>query len=126
MIMNAESIRQRVRDLYHRRRQLIEDALRPLPMVVGYLFQMRRRCGQPGCRCTRGRLHVSWYLSRRVTGKTKLSYLGRIIPDWLAPRVRRYRDFQRALASVRKIDREISSLLSKLREQKARTLEDGP
>lgn len=124
--MDAATLRQRVRDLDHRRRQLIEDALRPLPMVVGYLFQMRRRCGQPGCRCARGRLHVSWYLSRRAAGKTKLSYLGRIIPDWLAPRVRRYRDFQRSLASVRKIDREISALLSKLREQKVRTLEDGP
>jgi hypothetical protein len=124
--MTPDSLRQRIRDLDHRRRQLIEDALRPLPMVVGYLFQMRRRCGRPGCRCARGRLHLSWYLSRRAGGKTKLSYLGRIIPDWLAPRVRRYRDFQRGVVSIRKIDREISALFSKLREQKAQTLEDGP
>lgn len=124
--MDTDSLRQRVRDLDHRRRQLIEDAVRPLPMAVGYLFQMRRRCGHPGCRCAKGKLHASWYLSRRVAGKTKLSYLGRIIPEWLGPRVRRYRDFQRSLASIRKIDREISALLNRLREQEARRFEDGP
>jgi hypothetical protein len=123
--MDADSLRQRIRDLDHRRRQFLEDALRPLPMVLGYLFMMRRRCGRPGCRCARGRLHLSWYLSRRAEGKTKLSYLGRVVPEWLGPQVRRYRDFQRALASIRKIDREISAMFSKLREQKVRTLEDG-
>jgi hypothetical protein len=124
--MDAAALRQRVRDLDHRRRRLIEDASRPLPMVVGYLFQMARRCGRSGCRCTKGRLHLSWYLSRRVGGKTKLSYLGRTVPEWLAPRLRRYRDYQSALASIRRIDRELSELLNELREAQTRTLEDGP
>lgn len=124
--MDITALRQRVRDLDLRRRRLIEDALRPLPMVVGYLFQMARRCGRSGCRCAKGRLHVSWYLSRRVGGKTKLSYLGRAIPEWLGLRVRRYREYQNALASIRKIDREISDLLNKLREEETGRLEDGP
>jgi len=124
--MDIPSLRQHVRDLDLRRRRLIEDALRPVPMVVGYLFQMARRCGRSGCRCTKGRLHVSWYLSRRVAGKTKLTHLGRIIPEWLAPRVGRYREYQAALASIRKIDREISDLLNELREEETGTLEDGP
>lgn len=124
--MDTAALRQRVRDLDHRRRRLIEEALRPLPMVVGYLFQMARRCGRSGCRCTRGRLHLSWYLSRRLGGKTKLSYLGRTVPEWLAERLRGYRDYQSALASIRRIDREISELLNELREAQTRTLEDGP
>ena len=124
--MDLTALRQQVRDLDLRRRRLIEEALRPLPMVVGYLVRMARRCGRPGCRCLKGRLHVSWYLSRRVGGKTKLSYLGRVIPEWLAPRVGRYRDYQSALASIRRIDREISELLNRLREEETGTLEDGP
>ena len=121
--MDAAVLRQRVRDLDCRRRQLSEDTLRPLPMVVGYLFQMRRRCGRPGCRCVKGKLHVSWYLSRRREGKTHLSHLGRIIPEWLAPRVRRYRDVQRSLAAIRKIDREISGLLNRIRDEHIKSLE---
>ena len=123
--MEISALRQRVRDLDFRRRQLIDEALRPLPMVVGYLFQMRRRCGRAGCRCTKGRLHVSWYLSRRLAGKTQLSYLGRLIPEGLAPQVRRYRDVQRALAAIRKIDREISGLLNRIRDDRLSSLEQS-
>lgn len=122
--MTTADFHQRVRDLDGRRRQLIEDTLRPLPMVVGYLIQMRRRCGGAGCRCGRGQLHTSWYLSRRVAGKTKLDYLGRLVPDGLAPLVRRYRDVQQSLAAIRKIDREISELLNRIRDAKLSSLEE--
>lgn len=122
--MSASSLYQRVRDLDLRRRQLIEDALRPLPMVLGYLFQMRRRCGRPGCRCAEGKPHVSWYLSRRREGKTALSHLGQIVPEWLAPRVERYREVQQSLAAIRKIDREISELLNRIRDHQLKSLEE--
>ncbi len=121
--MDAATLRQRVRDLDHRRRQLIEDALRPLPMVGGYLFQMRRRCGNPRCRVAWGRLHISWYLARRHSGKTKLKHVGRVIPEWLTERVGRYRDHQKTLAAIRKIDREISGLLNRIRDDKLKSLE---
>ena len=121
--MDSAALRQHVRDLDLRRRQLIEDAIRPLPMVLGYLFQMRRRCGRPGCRCAKGKLHISWYLSRRREGKTALSHIGRIIPEWLAPRVERYREVQQSLAAIRKIDREVSGLLNRIRDHQLKSLE---
>jgi hypothetical protein len=92
-------------------------------MVIGYLFQMRRRCGNPRCRCTQGRLHVSWYLSRREAGKTKLKHVGRLIPEWLSQRVGRYRRHQQTLAAIRKIDREISGLLNRIRDERVKSLE---
>lgn len=121
--MDADKLRQEVRDLDLRRRTLLHHVLRPLPMVVGYLFQMRRRCGNPRCRCAKGRLHISWYLSRRQRGKTKLKHVGRVIPEWLTERVRRYRDHQKTLAAIRKIDREISGLLNRIRDDKLKSLE---
>jgi hypothetical protein len=122
--MDSAKLRQKVLDLDQRRRSLIGHVLRPLPMVVGYLFQMRRRCGNPRCRCAKGKLHVSWYISRRVEGRTRLKHIGRIIPEWLTERVRRYRDHQRTLAAIRKIDREISGLLNQLRDEKLKSLEE--
>jgi len=121
--MDASGLRRRVVDLDERRRSLTHQVLRPWPMVGGYLFQMRRRCGNPRCRCVKGKLHVSWYLSRREQGRTRLKHIGRIVPEWLAERVKRYRDHQKALAAIRKIDREISGLLNQLREEKTKTLE---
>ena len=118
-----DKLRQKVRDLDRQRQTLLHHVLRPFPMVVGYLFQMRRSCGHPGCQCARGKLHVSWYLSRREEGTTRLKHIGRIIPEWLSERVKRYRDHQKALAAIRKIDREISGLLSRIRDDKLQTLE---
>jgi len=77
-------------------------------MVSGSLFQMRRQCGNPRCKCARGELHASWYLSRHWEGKTKLTYIGRVVPDWLQKRVGRYQIHQKRLAAIRKIDAEIS------------------
>lgn len=121
--MDSITLPQRIRDLDAHRRALIASVLRPLPMVMGYLFQMRRRCGNPRCRCGRGNLHVSWYLSRREAGKTKLKHVGRFIPEWLSERVRRYRRHQQTLAAIRRIDREISVLLNQIRDERLRTVE---
>jgi hypothetical protein len=42
------------------------DALLP-----GSLYTLRRKCGKPNCRCTRGELHESTALSYRATGRPK-------------------------------------------------------
>lgn len=121
--MDSSKLRQKVLGLDEKRRNLLSEVLRPLPMVMGYLYQMRRRCGNPHCKCMRGELHGSWYLSRRREGKTKLSYVGRVIPEWLSERARRYQRHQKILASIRKIDHEISSILNQLRDEKVKSLE---
>ncbi|MFQ6094012.1 MAG: DUF6788 family protein [bacterium] len=115
--VDASKLRQRVHQLDARRRGLLDRVLRPGPMVVGSLYQMRRRCGKPGCKCVRGQLHASWYLSRAEGGRTKLTYIGKIVPDHLGRRVRRYQEHQKVLAEIRKIDAEISGHLNRLRDQ---------
>jgi len=92
-------------------------------MVSGSLFQMRRRCGNPRCKCARGELHTSWYLSKRKDKKTKLIYIGKIVPEWLSTRVLRYQSYQKTLAEIRKIDSEISSSLNQLRDTKLKTFD---
>jgi hypothetical protein len=121
--MDASHLRQKIRRLDSRRRGLLERVLRPGPMVVGSLYQMKRKCGKPGCKCTRGQPHASWYLSRAKQGRTKLHYIGKIVPDRLAKRVRRYRRHQKLLAEIRKIDTEISQYLNQLRDQALQGLE---
>jgi hypothetical protein len=86
---------------------------------------MHRSCGNPHCKCARGDLHSSWYLSTRKDKKTKLIYLGKIVPEWLSTRVRRYQSYQKTLAEIRKTDSEISSSLNQLRDVKLKTFEKG-
>ncbi|MDH7514221.1 MAG: hypothetical protein QHH14_14865 [Clostridiales bacterium] len=123
--LDPSNLRKRIVELDDRRRDLLAQLLRPSPMVIGYLYKMRRRCGSPRCKCSRGELHSSWYLSRRQEGRTKLTYVGRVVPQWLGERVGRYRQYQKRLAAMRKMDAEISRLLNQLRDEKVQTLEQA-
>lgn len=39
------------------------------------LIRMARRCGNSGCRCARGKLHVSWYVAQMVQGRRQMLYV---------------------------------------------------
>jgi hypothetical protein len=123
--LDVSKLRQKVHRLDEQRRMLLQQVLRPSPMIAGSLYQMRRRCGNPRCKCARGHLHTSWYLSRRQQGRTKLTYIGKIVPDWFAKRIHRYQRHQKILARIRKIDAEISISLNELRDEKLESFEQA-
>jgi len=84
---------------------------------------MGRSCGNPHCKCAKGEKHFSWYISRGIKGKTKLTYIGRTVPSWLSDSVKRYRRHQKLLARIRKTDSRISDCLNQLRDEMVQTIE---
>ena len=98
--------------------------MRPKKMVQGSLYQMERICGNPNCKCAKGAKHISWYLSRPMRGKTKLTYIGRIVPPKIFDSVCRYQQYQKHLAKIRKIDNEISLLLNQIRDAMVHSIEE--
>ena len=50
------------------------------------LVQMKRKCGNKNCRCTKGKLHKSWYLYQSKDGKPQMLY----IPSKLEKEVREW------------------------------------
>ena len=51
--------------------KLLEDCLGREPLLPGSLYNLRRKCGKPNCRCTRGELHESTVLSYRGNGRPR-------------------------------------------------------
>lgn len=121
--MDLSKLRQKVYQLNMERSKLLSRVLRPGKMIQGSLYQMRRGCGNPNCKCAKGQKHTSWYLSQRFEGKTKLKYIGRILPAWLTEMVYRYQYHKKILAKIRKIDNEISNLLNQLLEAMVEPIE---
>lgn len=39
------------------------------------LVRMKRKCGNKNCRCTKGKLHESWYLYQSKSGKPRMLYV---------------------------------------------------
>jgi hypothetical protein len=50
---------------------LLEACLAREPLLPGSLYTLRRKCGKPSCRCSRGELHESTVLSYRGQGKPR-------------------------------------------------------
>lgn len=72
-------------------------------LLRGNLVRMARTCGKPGCCCTRGQLHVSWYLAQSHGGKRRMLY----VPEsWLHP----VREWTRRYAEIRQLLYELSDL----------------
>ena len=123
--MDASKLRQEVRHLNTERSKLLSRVMRPRKMVNGSLYRMGRRCGNPNCKCARGEKHFSWYLSRKIETKTKLTYIGRIVPAWLAESAKRYQRHQKLLGRIRKADSRISDCLNQLRDAVVQTIEEA-
>jgi hypothetical protein len=50
---------------------LLEPCFDREPLLPGSLYPLRRKCGKPSCRCTRGELHESTVLSYRGQGRSQ-------------------------------------------------------
>lgn len=65
----------KVKGLFGKKRQILK-ILRVNPRIIkGSPVSLARECGQPNCRCRKGKKHVSLYLSRSVKGKTTMTYI---------------------------------------------------
>jgi len=97
------------RRLLTRLRKLINQ---PLGLAHGSLVYMKRKCGSPNCRCTRGELHGSWYLSTWEGKRTHMVY----IPKAWEERVREWVDRDK---EIRELLLELSrTCIQRLRDRK--------
>ena len=102
--------------------QLIELFLAREPLVPGTVYELRRKCGHPTCRCARGEPHASWVLSWSEGGRTRL----RIVPKEKLRELRiltqRYSRLRKARARLVKIHRGILALIDELERARRKEL----
>jgi hypothetical protein len=84
------------------------------PLIRGTVGQRGRRCGHPGCRCARGELHESKYLSVAVGGRTRVVHLPEADVTRVAKAARRYRRFRRARARLVRLAARLVGLVDRL------------
>ena len=65
MNQRLSSLRAQLLQLQQLLPSLLEHALGREPLLPGSLYTLRRKCGKPSCRCSRGTLHESTVLSYR-------------------------------------------------------------
>lgn len=95
-------------------RGLIEPLFSDRPVIKGTVYELRRRCGKPGCRCARGELHGRMVVSASEGGKTRLQVIPRGFLVEVQAKVRRYQELRRVRARLGEIYRKMLQVMDQM------------
>ena len=104
-------LRHSLRRLADEVRQLINPSFSDKPVLKGSVYELKRKCGKPGCKCAQGELHSRMVVSASEKGKTIL----RVIPNGflveVQGKVRRYQELRRARARLVEVHRKMIQVM---------------
>ena len=107
-------LRLSLRRLSDEARKLIEPSFSDKPMIKGSVYELKRKCGKPGCKCAQGELHSRMVLSASEKGKTRL----RVIPHGFLVdvkiKVRRYQELRRARSRLVEVHRKMIRVMDEM------------
>jgi len=94
--------------------KLIEPSFSDKPVIKGSVYELKRKCGKPGCKCAQGELHSRMVLSASEKGKTRL----RVIPHGFLVevqiKVRRYQELRRARSRLVEVHRKMIRVMDEM------------
>jgi hypothetical protein len=113
----ASKCRQKIVQLGKIRDVHIDKLLSPKPMVRGSFYEVYKTCSKPNCCCRHGKRHGPFpALFISIQGKRRLKMIKKQDLEAVKGKALAYRFFQRELARVRKINKEIDLLLEELKK----------
>jgi hypothetical protein len=94
--------------------RLLRRLARSQSMVQGSFYLLKRRCGNPNCRCARGQLHETWVITRSQGGKGRTYTVPVEERARLRQLTQEYRHYLRARALLRKRHAQMLALVEGL------------
>jgi hypothetical protein len=93
---------------------LIEPLFSDRPVIKGTVYELKRRCGKPGCKCARGELHTRMVVSASEGGKTRLQVIPHGFLVEVQTKVRRYQELRRVRARLGEIYRKMLRVIDQM------------
>ena len=87
-------------------------------MVQGSFYLLRRKCGNPNCRCAQGQLHGTWVITRSEQGKDRIYSVPTEERAGLRQLAAEYRRYQRARAVLVKRHLKLVELVDRIAENR--------
>ena len=107
-------LRQSLLHLVNEMKQLLEPFFSDRPVIKGTVYELRRRCGKPGCKCAQGDLHARMVVSASEKGRTRLRVIPRGFLVEVQERVKRYQELRRVRARLVTIHRQMLRVLDEM------------
>ncbi len=107
-------LRQSLVQLADEVRQLVDPLLSDKPVIKGSVYELKRKCGKPGCKCAQGELHRSMVVSASEKGKTKLRVIPRGSLVEVESKVRRYQKLRRVRTRLVEVHKKILRIMDEI------------
>ena len=95
-------------------RKVIEPFFSDQPVIKGTVYELKRKCGKPGCKCARGELHARMVISASEGGKTRLQVMPHGFLVEVQEKVRHYQELRRARARLGEIYRKMLKVIDEM------------
>src|SRR4030066_2256782 len=93
---------------------LVEPFFSDRPVIKGTVYELKRRCGKPGCKCARGELHARMVVSASEGGKTRLQIIPHGFLVEVEAKVRRYQELRRARARLVEVHQKMLQVMDEM------------
>ena len=93
---------------------LVEPFFSDRPVIKGTIYELKRRCGKPGCKCARGELHGRMVVSASEGGKTRLGVIPHGFLVEVQAKVRRYQELRQVRARLGEIYRKMVRVMDEM------------
>jgi hypothetical protein len=93
---------------------LVEPFFSDRPVIKGTVYELRRRCGKPGCKCAQGELHARMVVSASEGGKTRLQVVPHGFLVEVQAKVRRYQELRRVRARLGEVYRKMATVMDQM------------
>jgi len=95
-------------------RQIVEPFFSDRPVIKGSAYELKTKCGKPGCKCAKGQLHSRMVLSASEKGKTRLRAIPHGFLVEVQTKVRSYQELRRARARLVEVHKQILKVMDKM------------
>ncbi len=84
------------------------------PVIKGTVYELKRKCGKPGCKCAQGELHSRMVVSASERGKTRLQVISQGFLSEVQTKVRRYQELRGVRARLGEIYRKMLKVMDEM------------
>jgi len=107
-------LRQSLSGLSNEIRRIVEPFFSDKPVIKGSVYELKTKCGKPGCKCAKGKLHPRMVLSASEKGKTRLRAIPHGFLVEVQTKVRCYQELRRARARLVEEHKKILKIMDEM------------
>jgi hypothetical protein len=107
-------LRQSLGRLANEIRQVINPFFSDKPLIKGSVYELKTKCGKPGCKCAKGELHHRMVVSASEKGKTRLRAIPHGFLVRVQTKVRCYQQLRRARVRLIEVHKKMLQVMDEM------------